>query len=147
MDCSCHLGDNMSIALFGSDERAFSKKRTLARFTCDRLTKQCVENGASDVLIDEPTFATSIRPEPEAIGDIFCFRAHGHNAKAWWNPKESWERYDYLYSRDQVKQHAERIKTSASTPGVRTRLPSTTTTHELMRRRTLSCCLRDWESG
>ncbi len=57
--------------------------------------------------------------QAEAIGDIFYFRAHGRNAKTWWNPKESWERYDYLYSREEVKQHAERIKTAASTPGVK----------------------------
>jgi len=77
------------------------------------------ENRASGVLIDEPKFDTSIRQESQPIGDIFYFRAHGRNAKAWWNPKESWERYDYLYSRNEIKKHAERIKTAASTTGVK----------------------------
>jgi uncharacterized protein YecE (DUF72 family) len=78
-----------------------------------------LENRASGVLIDEPKFAGSIRQEPEAIGDIFYFRAHGRNAKTWWHAKETWERYDYLYSRDEIKKHAERIKTAAATPGVK----------------------------
>jgi uncharacterized protein YecE (DUF72 family) len=78
-----------------------------------------LENRASGVLIDEPKFAGSIRQAPEAIGEIFYFRAHGRNAKAWWHAKESWERYDYLYSRDEIKNHAERIKTAAGTPGVK----------------------------
>ena len=78
-----------------------------------------MESRASGVLIDEPKFATSIRQPAEAVGEIFYFRAHGRNAKAWWNPKESWERYDYLYSRDEIKRHAERIRTAASTPGVK----------------------------
>ncbi|MGH7852453.1 MAG: DUF72 domain-containing protein [Candidatus Binatia bacterium] len=78
-----------------------------------------LENRASGVLIDEPKFATSIRQPVEAIGEILYFRAHGRNAKAWWNPKESWERYDYFYSRAEIKRHAERIKTAASTPGVK----------------------------
>lgn len=78
-----------------------------------------LENRASGVFIDEPKFATSIRQEPKAVGDIFYFRAHGRNAKAWWHPKESWERYDYLYSREEIKKHAGRIKTAASTPGVK----------------------------
>jgi len=78
-----------------------------------------LEHRASGVLIDEPKFATSIRLQAEAIGDIFYFRAHGRNAKAWWNPTESWERYDYLYTREEVKQHAERIKAAASAPGVK----------------------------
>jgi uncharacterized protein YecE (DUF72 family) len=77
------------------------------------------ENRASGVLIDEPKFATSIRQPAEAIGEIFYFRAHGRNAKAWWHPKESWERYDYLYSREEIQKHAERIKTAAATPGVK----------------------------
>jgi uncharacterized protein YecE (DUF72 family) len=75
-------------------------------------------NRASSVLIDEPKFATSIRQDLQPIGEIVYFRAHGRNAKTWWNAKESWERYDYLYSRDEVKQHAERIKTAARVPGV-----------------------------
>ena len=71
------------------------------------------------MLIDEPKFATSIHQEDQALGDIFYFRAHGRNAKAWWHAKESWERYDYLYSRDEIKEHAARIKTAAATPGVK----------------------------
>jgi len=78
-----------------------------------------LENRASGVLIDEPKFATSIRQPLETIGEIFYFRAHGRNAKAWWNPKQSWERYDYLYSREEIEKHSERIKTAASTPGVK----------------------------
>ena len=78
-----------------------------------------IENRAGGVLIDEPKFATSIRQPAEAIGDIFYFRAHGRNAKSWWHAKESWERYDYLYSRDEVKKHADRIRAAASTPGVK----------------------------
>jgi uncharacterized protein YecE (DUF72 family) len=74
---------------------------------------------ASEVLIDEPKFGSSIRQQPEVIGDILYFRAHGRNAKKWWHAKESWERYDYLYSRAEIKQHAKRIKASASTSGVK----------------------------
>jgi len=58
-------------------------------------------------------------PPKRATGDTFYFRAHGRNAKAWWNPKESWERYDYLYSRAEIKKHAERITTAVRTSGVK----------------------------
>ena len=78
-----------------------------------------LENRAGGVLIDEPKFGTSIRQAAEAIGEIFYFRAHGRNAKAWWNPEEPWQRYDYLYTREEIKTHAERIKTAANTPGVK----------------------------
>jgi uncharacterized protein YecE (DUF72 family) len=77
------------------------------------------ENRASGVLIDEPKFDTSIRQHLQPIGDIFYFRAHGRNAKAWWNPRESWERYDYLYSRTEIKEHAQRIRSAARTTPVK----------------------------
>ena len=77
------------------------------------------EYRASEVLIDEPKFKTSIRQGPEAIGDVVYFRAHGRNAKAWWHAKESWERYDYRYSREEVQKHANRIETAAHKPGVK----------------------------
>ena len=77
------------------------------------------ENRASEVLIDEPKFASSIRQDFAPIGELFYFRAHGRNAKAWWRPKESWQRYDYSYSRDEIKKIADRIKGAASTAGVK----------------------------
>jgi Uncharacterized conserved protein len=54
-----------------------------------------LENRASGVLIDEPKFATSIRQEQRRLAISFT-SGPWSNAKAWWNPKESWERYDYL---------------------------------------------------
>jgi uncharacterized protein YecE (DUF72 family) len=85
----------------------------------DAMKALLVDNRASGVLIDEPKFGTSIRQDVEPIGDIFYFRAHGRNAKAWWNPKESWERYDYLYSREEIKKHAERVKAAVSAQEVK----------------------------
>ncbi len=77
------------------------------------------ENRASGVLIDEPKFASSIRQDGAPIGEIFYFRAHGRNAQTWWRPKESWERYDYSYSRDEIRKIAERVKNAMSTSRVK----------------------------
>jgi uncharacterized protein YecE (DUF72 family) len=35
------------------------------------------------------------------------------------NPKELWERYDYLYSRAEIKKHAERITIAAKVSDVK----------------------------
>src|ERR1043166_1553347 len=64
------------------------------------------ENRTSEVFIDEPKFSTSIRQDFKPTGEIFYFRAHGRNAKAWWSHKESWERYDYFYTRAEIKKIA-----------------------------------------
>jgi hypothetical protein len=82
-------------------------------------TRKLLEEFRSgQALIDEPKFKDSIRQGLETAGTIFYFRAHGRNAKTWFHAKETWERYDYLYSREEVQQHAQKIKAAASTPGV-----------------------------
>jgi uncharacterized protein YecE (DUF72 family) len=77
------------------------------------------ENRTSEVIIDEPKFSTSIRQDFKPVGEIFYFRAHGRNAKAWWNHKESWERYDYLYTRNEIKKIAAKVKEAVSKPAVK----------------------------
>jgi hypothetical protein len=69
----------------------------------DQVSALFEDNRATGVLIDEPKFGTSIRQDFEPMGEIFYFRAHGRNAKAWWNPKESWKQYHYCYTRDVVR--------------------------------------------
>ena len=85
----------------------------------DELAALLTENRATDVLIDEPKFETSIRQELTPTGELFYFRAHGRNANLWWRHAESWERYDYLYSREEVKKIAARVKTAVSQPNVK----------------------------
>jgi len=46
----------------------------------EQLKALLTENRASDVLIDEPKFATSIRQNWSPGGEIFYFRAHGRNS-------------------------------------------------------------------
>ncbi len=41
---------------------------------------------------------------------MLYFRAHGRNAQSWWQHKEGWERYDYLYSWQEIKRLGEKLK-------------------------------------
>jgi uncharacterized protein YecE (DUF72 family) len=75
-------------------------------------------NESTWVLIDEPKFASSVRQKFEPLGNLFYFRAHGRNARQWWNHKQAWERYDYCYSRDEIRTMAEKITAAAGRPGV-----------------------------
>jgi uncharacterized protein YecE (DUF72 family) len=62
-------------------------------------------------LIDEPKFESSIRQERKVVGETLYFRAHGRNAEKWWTHGESWERYEYRYSSEEIKSLAERLRT------------------------------------
>jgi uncharacterized protein YecE (DUF72 family) len=58
--------------------------------------------------IDEPKFRSSIRQNLRAHArSFFYLRLHGRNAAAWWTHKESEDRYNYLYSAEELKPFAE----------------------------------------
>ena len=64
--------------------------------------------GAAWVQIDEPKFKFSIRQNylPNVQG-FYYLRLHGRNVKQWWRHDRSEDRYDYLYTADELKEFAE----------------------------------------
>jgi uncharacterized protein YecE (DUF72 family) len=57
--------------------------------------------------IDEPKFKFSIRQNalPNVTG-FYYMRLHGRNAAQWWRHDKSEDRYNYLYSADELKEFA-----------------------------------------
>jgi len=64
--------------------------------------------GAAWVQIDEPKFRFSIRQNylPNVEG-FYYMRLHGRNVEKWWRHDKSEDRYDYLYSADELKEFSE----------------------------------------
>jgi len=64
--------------------------------------------GAAWVQIDEPKFRFSIRQNylPNVTG-FYYMRLHGRNAAQWWRHDKSEDRYNYLYSDDELKEFTE----------------------------------------
>ena len=61
--------------------------------------------------IDQPLFANSIKPSAEVTSTIGYIRLHGRNYQNWFREEANVvERYDYLYSRDELEPWVERIK-------------------------------------
>lgn len=58
--------------------------------------------------IDEPKFSSSIRQNflPNITG-FYYLRLHGRNAKNWWHHAKAEDRYDYLYSKEELDPFAE----------------------------------------
>jgi uncharacterized protein YecE (DUF72 family) len=63
---------------------------------------------AAWVQIDEPKFRFSIRQNylPNVKG-FYYMRLHGRNVAQWWRHDKSEDRYDYLYSNDELKEFSE----------------------------------------
>jgi uncharacterized protein YecE (DUF72 family) len=64
--------------------------------------------GAAWAQIDEPKFRSSIRQDllPN-VKTFYYLRLHGRNAAQWWNHDSSEDRYNYLYSVEELKPFAE----------------------------------------
>jgi uncharacterized protein YecE (DUF72 family) len=60
--------------------------------------------GAALAQIDEPKFQMSIRQNQlPNVSTFYYMRLHGRNADAWWRHDKSEDRYNYLYSADELK--------------------------------------------
>jgi uncharacterized protein YecE (DUF72 family) len=60
--------------------------------------------GAAWVQIDEPKFRLSIEQNflPN-VKSFYYMRLHGRNVAQWWRPEKSEDRYDYLYSAEELR--------------------------------------------
>jgi uncharacterized protein YecE (DUF72 family) len=63
---------------------------------------------AAWVQIDEPKFKFSIRQNylPNVEG-FYYMRLHGRNVEQWWRHAKSEDRYDYLYSTDELREFSD----------------------------------------
>jgi len=67
-------------------------------------------SGAALVQIDEPKFRLSIRQNQLPNTRSFHYmRLHGRNAAQWWTHDKAEDRYNYLYSADEVSEFVETL--------------------------------------
>lgn len=61
--------------------------------------------------IDEPKFRFSIKQNflPN-VQDVYYMRLHGRNATAWWRHDAPEDRYDYLYTADELTEFSDTVK-------------------------------------
>ena len=78
-------------------------------FQNDEFLRFLEERGVSWVNVDQPLFADSVKPSDTATGPVAYVRLHGRNYEKWFAHKESWERYNYLYSREELAPWVGRI--------------------------------------
>jgi uncharacterized protein YecE (DUF72 family) len=93
-------------ALAGYDVAVELRHRTWSDSAAD-THQRLAAHGAAWALIDEPKFRDSIRQSLAAPpGRLTYIRLHGRNAANWWEPDASEDRYNYLYSADEMQPFA-----------------------------------------
>ncbi|MDI6823963.1 MAG: DUF72 domain-containing protein [Bacillota bacterium] len=60
--------------------------------------------------VDEPAFRTLVPPAVRATADVAYVRFHGRNYQKWWHHEEPSQRYDYLYTREELAEWVPRIR-------------------------------------
>lgn len=65
------------------------------------------------VNLDQPLFHDSVEPSDTATGSLAYVRLHGRNYEKWFAHGETWERYNYLYSKEELAPWVERIQAVA----------------------------------
>jgi uncharacterized protein YecE (DUF72 family) len=81
-----------------------------ASFQNDEFLQFLNENNVSWVNVDQPMFNDSVKPADTVTGPVGYVRLHGRNYEKWFAHEESWERYNYLYTKDELKSWVDRIQ-------------------------------------
>ncbi len=84
-----------------------------ASFETDSFFDLLREHGVASVNVDQPLFHDSVRPAQRVTGPLAYVRLHGRNYEKWFSHAESWERYNYLYSQDELEPWVRRIEAVA----------------------------------
>jgi uncharacterized protein YecE (DUF72 family) len=72
------------------------------------------EHDVAWVNVDQPLFHDSVKPSDAMTGPLAYARLHGRNYEKWFAHGETWERYNYLYSKEELAPWVDRIQTMAS---------------------------------
>jgi len=84
----------------------------------DKQTAELLrEHNVAWVQIDEPKFPSSIAADIPLTSDMAYFRFHGRNKEMWWTG-DSETRYKYLYSPEEIRELATKIKPALAQTGL-----------------------------
>ena len=84
-----------------------------ATFQNDEFFRFLDEHNVAFVNVDQPLFQDSVKPADTTTGPLAYARFHGRNYEKWFAHDESWERYNYLYSKAELEPWVDRIKRMA----------------------------------
>lgn len=81
-----------------------------ASFQDDEFLRFLDEQNIGWVNVDQPLFHDSVKPSDTVTGPVAYARLHGRNYEKWFAHGETWERYNYLYSKDELEPWVKRIE-------------------------------------
>ncbi len=91
-----------------------------ASWNSEAVLADLTERGVGIVNVDQPLFDNSIAPAARATSAVGYVRMHGRNYQDWFRASaDRNQRYDYLYTADELRPWVERIREIAARPTIR----------------------------
>jgi uncharacterized protein YecE (DUF72 family) len=59
--------------------------------------------------VDEPSLSGLLKPSSIVTAESAYIRFHGRNASKWWNCEKAYQRYDYMYGRNELEEWVPRL--------------------------------------
>lgn len=75
----------------------------------DEVYQGLRHRGIGFCCVDEPDLKSLFPKVSVVTSRVGYLRFHGRNADKWFNHKQAWERYDYLYSRDELEEWVPKV--------------------------------------
>jgi len=82
-------------------------------FQNEEFVRFLADHNVAWVNVDQPLFHESVKPAEISTGPLAYVRLHGRNYEKWFTHNETWERYNYLYSPEELAPWVERIRAMA----------------------------------
>lgn len=79
-------------------------------FQNEEFVRFLEDHNVAWVNVDQPLFHESVKPAEITTGPLAYVRLHGRNYEKWFAHNETWERYNYLYSPEELAPWVERIR-------------------------------------
>jgi len=75
-----------------------------------KIFEQLAEQGIGFANIDQPLLGKALRPSSHVTSHVGYVRLHGRNYKEWFESERRNDRYNYLYTQEELKGWTERVK-------------------------------------
>ena len=72
--------------------------------------------------VDQPEYESLLPPIAIATSPVAYVRFHGRNYQKWWQPDAAWERYDYMYTAEELGEWVLRLAALDAQPETRVTL-------------------------
>ena len=102
-----------------------------ATWASAEVLAELTERAVGVVNVDQPLFSNSIKPAAQSTSSVGYVRLHGRNYQDWFRPRAGGnQRYNYLYTADELRPWVERIREISARPTIR-ELYAVTNNHNL----------------